>query len=30
MDSDNNVIFDFTGDAGFVGSNYVHIAVPLS
>jgi hypothetical protein len=30
FDSGNNVIFDFTGDAGFVGSNYVHIAVPLS
>ncbi len=30
MDGDGNVIFDFTGDAGFVGSNYVHIAVPLS
>jgi hypothetical protein len=25
-----NVIFDFTGDAGFVGSNFVHISVPLS
>ena len=25
-----NVIFDFTGDAGLVGSNYVHIDVPLS
>jgi hypothetical protein len=30
FDSGNNVIFDFTGDAGEVGSNYVHIAVPLS
>jgi hypothetical protein len=30
QDSDNNVIFDFTGDAGYVGSNYVHLAVPLS
>jgi hypothetical protein len=30
MDSGNNVIFDFSGDAGFIGSNYVHIAVPLS
>ena len=30
LDSGNNVIFDFTGDAGFVGSNFVHIAVPLS
>jgi hypothetical protein len=30
LDSGNNVIFDFSGDAGYVGSNYVHIAVPLS
>jgi hypothetical protein len=30
IDSSNNVLFDFGGDAGFVGSNYVHIAVPLS
>ena len=30
LDSGNNVLFDFTGDAGLVGSNYVHIAVPLS
>jgi hypothetical protein len=30
FDSSNNIIFDFTGTAGFVGSNYVHIAVPLS
>ncbi len=30
FDSGNNVIFDFTGDAGYVGSNFVHIAVPLS
>lgn len=30
FDSGNNIIFDFTGDAGFVGSNYVHISVPLS
>ena len=30
LDSNNNVIFDFTGDAGYVGSNFVHIAVPLS
>ena len=28
--SAGNVIFDFTGGAGFVGSNFVHIAVPLS
>ncbi len=30
FDSNNSVIFDFTGDAGYVGSNFVHIAVPLS
>jgi hypothetical protein len=30
LDDDDNVIFDFTGDAGLVGSNYVHIDVPLS
>jgi hypothetical protein len=30
FDADNDVLFDFTGDAGDVGSNYVHIAVPLS
>lgn len=30
FDDGNNVLFDFTGDAGYVGSNYVHIAVPLS
>ena len=30
LDSGNNVLFDFGGDVGFVGSNYVHIAVPLS
>jgi hypothetical protein len=30
IDSSNNVLFDFGGDVGFVGSNYVHIAVPLS
>ena len=30
MDGGGNIIFDFTGDAGFVGSNYVDIAVPLS
>jgi len=28
--SGGNVIFDFTGDAGLVGSNFVHIAIPLS
>jgi hypothetical protein len=30
FDSGNNILFDFGGDVGFVGSNYVHIAVPLS
>jgi len=30
MDGNGNVIFDFTGDAGLVGSNYLQIAVPLS
>jgi hypothetical protein len=30
QDSAGNVIFDFSGDAGLVGSNYVHIEVPLS
>jgi hypothetical protein len=28
--SAGNIIFDFSGDAGYVGSNFVHIAVPLS
>jgi hypothetical protein len=28
--SGTTVIFDFTGDAGLVGSNFVHISVPLS
>jgi len=30
LDSGNNIIFDFTGDAGYVGTNFVHIAAPLS
>jgi hypothetical protein len=30
FDSGNNVIFDFTGDAGSIGSNFVHLAIPLS
>jgi hypothetical protein len=30
MNGNGNILFDFGGDAGFVGSNYVHIAVPLS
>jgi beta-glucanase (GH16 family) len=25
-----NVLFDFTGDAGYIGTNYVQISVPLS
>ena len=29
-DGNGNVIFDFTGDAGYIGSNYVQIAVPFS
>lgn len=28
--SNNTVLFDFNGDAGYAGSNYTHIAVPLS
>lgn len=30
QDSGGNILFDFTGDAGLVGSNFVHISVPLS
>lgn len=30
MDGNGNILFDFGGDAGFAGSNYVHIAAPLS
>jgi hypothetical protein len=30
FDSGNNIIFDFTGDAGYVVSNFVHVAIPLS
>ncbi|MGA2869131.1 MAG: hypothetical protein ABSF34_08230, partial [Verrucomicrobiota bacterium] len=30
MDDDGDVLFDFTGDAGYVGSNFVHISLPLS
>lgn len=30
FDNGNNIIFDFSGDAGYVGSNFVHIAVSLS
>ncbi|HEY3916112.1 MAG TPA: hypothetical protein VGN61_16625 [Verrucomicrobiae bacterium] len=30
MDGGGNILFDFTGDAGLVGSNFVHISVPLS
>jgi hypothetical protein len=28
--SNSVVLFDFTGDAGNIGSNFVHIAIPLS
>ena len=28
--SGSTVVFDFTGDAGLVGSNFVHLSVPLS
>ena len=30
MDASGDILFDFTGDAGEVGSNFVHVAVPLS
>ena len=30
FDSSNNIIFDFTGDAGYIGTNFVHISIPLS
>jgi hypothetical protein len=30
FDSGNNIIFDFAGDAGYVGSNFVQVAIPLS
>ena len=30
FDSGNNIIFDFTGDAGYIGSNFVHVRSPLS
>ncbi len=30
IDTNGDILFDFTGDAGYVGSNFVHIAVPLS
>jgi hypothetical protein len=30
FDSGDNIIFDFSGDAGYVGTNFVHISVPLS
>ncbi|MGH7976307.1 MAG: hypothetical protein ACREC8_06560, partial [Limisphaerales bacterium] len=30
LDTNGIVLFDFSGDAGNVGSNFVHIAVPLS
>lgn len=28
--SSGTVIFDFSGDAGYVGTNFVHISIPLS
>ncbi|MGC9944484.1 MAG: hypothetical protein ABSE48_21885 [Verrucomicrobiota bacterium] len=30
IDGSGDILFDFTGDAGSVGSNFVHISVPLS
>jgi hypothetical protein len=30
IDGNGNILFDFIGDAGYVGSNFVHISVPLS
>jgi hypothetical protein len=30
MDGGGNILFDFSGDAGYVGSNFVHITIPLS
>jgi len=30
MDGSGNILFDFTGDAGLVGTNFVHVSVPLS
>ncbi|HEY5297966.1 MAG TPA: hypothetical protein VIK59_08570 [Verrucomicrobiae bacterium] len=30
FDGNGNILFDFTGDAGYIGSNFVHIAVSLS
>ncbi|HTR40460.1 MAG TPA: hypothetical protein VMH87_02430 [Pseudomonadales bacterium] len=30
IDGDGNILFDFVGDAGYAGSNFVHISVPLS
>jgi hypothetical protein len=30
IDGNGNILFDFVGDAGLVGSNFVHVAVPLS
>ncbi len=30
FDGDNNIVFDFTGDAGSIGTNFVHIAIPMS
>jgi hypothetical protein len=30
IDGSGTILFDFTGDAGFVGSNFVHLSIPLS
>jgi hypothetical protein len=30
VDGNGNVLFDFVGDAGYIGSNFVHISIPLS
>lgn len=30
LDGSGDILFDFSGDAGNVGSNFVHISVPLS
>ncbi|MGA2248004.1 MAG: hypothetical protein ABSH48_23710 [Verrucomicrobiota bacterium] len=30
FDGSGNIIFDFSGDAGEVGSNFVHLSLPLS
>jgi hypothetical protein len=30
IDGNGNILFDFVGDAGYAGSNFVHISIPLS